>query len=121
MEWRQWTYRHNDTDVMLCSRYNPTWGESKFLLVNSLTEQLVFSIWDFNDHRKDTELGAVSFDLNKLNEDATLEGLEEKILKDGKERGELRFDLSFYPVLKPQKIDGGKEEELPDTSMYHPT
>lgn len=91
------------------------------MLVNSLTEQLVFSIWDFNDHRKDTELGAVSFDLNKLNEDATLEGLEEKILKDGKERGELRFDLSFYPVLKPQKIDGGKEEELPDTSMYHPT
>ena len=76
------------------------------------------SIMDYNDHRKDFNMGTASFDLSKLQEDATLEGLESKILKDGKERGEIRFDLSFYPVLKPQKIDGGKEEELPDTSAY---
>ena len=62
-------------------------------------------------------MGAASFDLSKLQEDATQENLEAKILKDGKERGDMRFDVSFYPVLKPQKIDGGKEDELPDTSM----
>lgn len=60
-------------------------------------------------------MGTATFELGKLNEDATQEGIESKILKDGKERGELRFDVSFYPVLKPQKVDG-KEEELPDTS-----
>ena len=61
-------------------------------------------------------MGAATFDLSKLGEDGVQEGMESKILKDGKERGDLRFDVSFYPVLKPQKIDGGKEEELPDTS-----
>ena len=60
-------------------------------------------------------MGAVTFDLTKLQEDATQEGLEAHILKDGKERGELRYDVSFYPVITPQKVDG-KEEELPETS-----
>jgi Ca2+-dependent lipid-binding protein len=62
-------------------------------------------------------MGAASFDLSKLGEDGVQEGIESKVLKDGKERGDLRFDLSFYPVLKPQVIDG-KEEELPETSPY---
>lgn len=61
-------------------------------------------------------MGAASFDLSALGEDGVQEGIEARILKDGKDRGELRFDVSFYPVLKPQQIDGGKEEELPDTS-----
>ncbi|EJD04407.1 tricalbin [Fomitiporia mediterranea MF3/22] len=99
------------------STYNPTWNETKFLLINSLAEQLVLTVFDWNEHRKDSELGAATFDLSKLGEDAVQEGIETKVLKDGKERGELRFDLSFYPVLKPQKIDGGKEEELPDTKV----
>ena len=62
-------------------------------------------------------MGAASFDLSKLGEDGVQEGIETKVLKDGKERGELRFDVSFYPVLKPQIVDG-KEEELPETSSY---
>ncbi|KAH8120625.1 tricalbin [Phellopilus nigrolimitatus] len=99
------------------STFNPTWNETKFLLINSLTETLTLSLFDWNEHRKDSDLGAASFELSKLNEDATQEGIEAKVLKDGKERGELRFDVSFYPVLKPQKIDGGKEEELPDTKV----
>ena len=88
------------------------------MLINSLTEQLVFNVYDWNEHRKDSELGLATFDLSKLAEDAVQEGIEAKVLKDGKERGDLRFDLSFYPVLKPQQIDGGKEEEIPDTSKY---
>ncbi|KAL5495683.1 TCB2 [Sanghuangporus weigelae] len=99
------------------STYNPTWNETKFLLINALTEQLVLSVYDWNEHRKDSELGAATFDLSKLADDAVQEGIETKVLKDGKERGEIRFDLSFYPVLKPQKIDGGKEDELPDTKV----
>lgn len=104
---------------MRLSRYNPQWNETKFLLINSLTEVLTLNVYDWNEHRKDSDMGAASFDLNKLGEDGVQEGIESKILKDGKERGDLRFDLSFYPVLKPQKIDGGKEEELPDTSTCY--
>lgn len=83
--------------------------------MNSLSENLTLTVLDYNDHRKDHELGVATFDLSKLLDDATQEGLEERILKDGKDRGHLRFDVSFFPVLKPQKVDG-KEEELPETS-----
>ena len=102
------------TNYWICS-YNPSWGETKFILVNNLTESLILNLLDYNEHRKDSEMGAVTFDLTKLQEDATREGIEAKVLKDGKERGELRFDVSFFPVLTPQKVDG-KEEELPETS-----
>ncbi|KAI0308025.1 tricalbin [Multifurca ochricompacta] len=92
--------------------HNPTWNESKFLLINRLTDNLVLTVMDYNDHRKDTELGASIFELSKLDEDATQENLSLPILKDGKERGELRFDVLYFPVLKPQVNESGVEELL---------
>ncbi|KAJ7071483.1 C2 domain-containing protein [Mycena amicta] len=92
--------------------YNPTWMETKFILINSLNESLVLSLYDYNDHRKNALLSSTSFELAQLQEDAVREGIEAPLLKDGKERGMLRYDLSFYPVLKPEE---GKE--LPDTSV----
>lgn len=73
-------------------------------------------MFDYNERRKDTSLGAAIFELNKLVEDATFEGVELPILKDGKDRGQIRFDVSYYPVLKPQIVDG--QERLPETSWY---
>lgn len=90
--------------------------ETKFLLVNNLNESLVLTVWDYNDHRKNTELGAATFELAGLLEDATQEGQEKPILKDGKERGDLRFDVSYYPVLKPEIVDGN--EVLPETCEH---
>ena len=75
------------------NRYNPHWGEVKFILINSLTETLNLSILDHNEHRKDTEVGSVSFDLHSLETDATQEGIVSKVLKDGKEKGELKYDV----------------------------
>ena len=83
-------------------------------MVNSLQESLVLNLWDYNDHRPDTELGAATFELAQLLDDATHEGISSIILKDGKERGTLSYDVSFYPVLKPTMVDG--KEELPETS-----
>ncbi|KAF5375164.1 hypothetical protein D9758_000478 [Tetrapyrgos nigripes] len=97
-------YKHNT--------YNPTWMETKFVLINSLTESLVLNLFDYNDHRKDTLLGSSTFELEKLTKDATWEGVMTPVLKDGKERGELRYDVSFYPVLKPEG-----QEEIPDTTV----
>jgi Ca2+-dependent lipid-binding protein len=98
------------------STFNPTWTETKFLLVNSLTDSLILTLYDYNEVRKDTRLGSASFALEKLKEDAKQEGIESHILKDGKEKGLLRYDVSFYPILKPQAVNG--KEELPDTSRY---
>ena len=75
---------------------------------------MVLSLFDYNEHRPDTELGTLSFDLAKLAEDASQEDLIANFLKDGKDKGELRYDVSFYPVLKPTVVEG--KEELPETS-----
>ncbi|KAL1677515.1 C2 domain-containing protein [Schizophyllum commune] len=96
------------------STYNPTWMETKFILVNSLADQLTLSLYDYNDHRKHSHMGDASFELAKLQEDATLEGLSVPILKDGKDRGEMRFDLSFFPVIKPEE---GQDEDVTDTKV----
>ena len=79
-----------------------------------MTETLVLTVFDYNDHRKNTELGEVVFNMQELQEDATQEGLEKAIMKDGKDKGLLRFDVNFFPVLKPQ-VDQSGIEELPET------
>ncbi|TFK30388.1 transmembrane protein [Coprinopsis marcescibilis] len=82
--------------------YNPTWAETKYVLINSLHERLVLDLYDYNDHRSDQKLGTTSYDLNKLEDDAIQEGIHGQLLKDGKDRGELRYDVAFYPVLEPE-------------------
>ncbi len=96
-------------------RSNPNWAETKFLLVNSLTENLCLRLWDYNDHRANTDLGCATFDLKALQQDATQEDLELPVLKDGKDRGTLRFEVNFFPELKPE-VDAGGLETVPDTS-----
>lgn len=94
--------------------------ESKFLLLNALNESLVFSLWDYNDHRKDSLLGSAMFELSKLVEDATQEDNTSHLLLDGKERGELKYDLSWFPVLEAEEgEDHGKSCELITTGSYH--
>ncbi|EDR16040.1 uncharacterized protein LACBIDRAFT_227976 [Laccaria bicolor S238N-H82] len=92
--------------------YNPTWMETKFILINSLRDSLVFSVWDYNDHRKNTLLSSASFELAGLAEDATRENIVSHLLNDGKERGELKYDISYYPVIEPEE---GKEDLMNTT------
>ena len=96
--------------------YNPTWMETKFILVNSLQESLVLNIMDYNDHRSNSLLGSISFGLDVLEQDATQEDISRPILKDGKDRGELRFDVNFYPVISLSKTSEGTVQKLPETS-----
>ena len=98
------------------SSANPTWNETQFILINSLADVLNLTLWDYNEHRGDNNLGTVTQELATLTEDAEQEGLVGKILHGGKDRGELRYDLSFFPVLQPQKAADGTIEPLPDTA-----
>ncbi|WVW80773.1 hypothetical protein I302_102759 [Kwoniella bestiolae CBS 10118] len=98
------------------STSNPSWHETHFILLNSLADVLNFNIFDFNDHRPDSLLGTVSHELNTLSDDAEQEGVVGKILGGGKDRGEFRYDLSYFPVLKPEKNPDGTVEPVPETS-----
>jgi len=90
--------------------------ESKFLLVNSLHESLVLNVMDYNDHRQNALLGSASFALEVLEQDATQEDISSPILKDGKDRGELRFEVNFYPVIALSNTSEGAVQKLPETS-----
>jgi Ca2+-dependent lipid-binding protein len=89
--------------------------ETKFILVNSISENLVLNLWDFNDHRKDTLLGAATFDMNQLVKDSSHEGIVSSILKDGKVHGELRYDVEYHPALEPPE----GTTEVPKSSTCH--
>lgn len=96
-------------------RYNPTWVETKFLLIHSLKDNLTLSVYDYNEHRKNSLLGTSTFDFSRLLEDSTQEGIVSPILKDGKPRGELRYDVNYFPVIEPEE---GKEEVLQSSAFF---
>ena len=70
---------------------------------------MVLNLLDFNDHRKDTPLGSATFSLSMLLEDQTHEDIVSTILQDGKDHGELRYDVNYFPVIEAEE---GKEEVL---------
>ncbi|GAA5974459.1 hypothetical protein JCM11641_003227 [Rhodosporidiobolus odoratus] len=98
------------------STSSPHWNETHHLLLNTLTETLTLTLFDYNETRKDSDLGTVSFDLSSLAEDAEQVGLTGEVVYDGKPRGQVRFDLQFYPVLKPVKGTDGTVEPVPETT-----
>jgi len=87
--------------------------ETKYLLINNLNDNLVLSLFDFNDHRKNALMSTATFPLMKLLEDSTQEDLVSQLLKDGKERGELRYDVNYFPVVEPEE---GSTDTVMDSS-----
>lgn len=74
------------------------------------------TVWDFNDRRNDSNMGTVSFDLKSLAEDGEQPGLLGEVINDGKARGQLRYDVNYFPVLKPAKLADGTLEPVPETT-----
>src|SRR5579859_3592980 len=98
------------------STTTPRWNETKTLLINSLNDALSFQVFDYNEIRKDKLLGTANFDLKQLEEDAEHESVSAPIMYNAKSRGEVVFDVRFYPVLKPKKLEDGTEEPPPETT-----
>lgn len=70
---------------------------------------MVLNLLDYNDHRKDTALGSATFSLSKLVEEQIHEDIVDTILHDGKDHGELRYDVQYFPVIE---AEDGKPEVL---------
>src|SRR5271154_1959791 len=87
------------TEIQL-STTTPRWNETKTILINSLNDALSFQIFDYNEIRKDKLLGTANFDLKKLEEDPEHESVSASIMYNAKPRGEVVFDIRFYPVLR---------------------
>jgi C2 domain len=83
--------------------FNPSWMETKFVVLRSLDDTLTLSLFDHHEHWKHNFLGVSSYKLSKLREDAVQAGLVLSLLKNETTRGELLIDLIYYPLLQLTK------------------
>ncbi|OIW34548.1 tricalbin [Coniochaeta ligniaria NRRL 30616] len=95
---------------------NPRWSETHYVIVTSFNDSLDIQIFDFNDFRKDKEMGCASFLLENFEEINEYENERLDVISDGKIRGVLSCDLRFFPVLEPQKSADGKVVPPPETN-----
>ncbi|KAF2644633.1 tricalbin [Massarina eburnea CBS 473.64] len=88
---------------------NPRWNETINIIVTSLKDALTINIYDYNEIRKDKELGTSTFALEQLEEEDEYENLHLEVLSGGRPRGILQCDVRFFPVLKGEVVDGVQE------------
>ncbi|KAH6671447.1 C2 domain-containing protein [Halenospora varia] len=88
---------------------NPRWNETKYVIVTSYNDTLTIPIFDYNEYRKDKELGTASFPLERIQEVIEHENEQLEVIANGKPRGILTSDIRFFPVLEGREVDGKKE------------
>lgn len=95
---------------------NPRWNETIYVIVTSLTSTLTLQVFDFNEFRKDKELGVASFALDRFQADPDHENLHLEVMSNGKQRGNVQSDLRFFPILEGLKLADGKQEPPPESN-----
>ncbi|KAF2186388.1 tricalbin [Zopfia rhizophila CBS 207.26] len=94
---------------------NPRWNETVNIIITSLKDSLTINIYDYNEYRKDKELGTTTFALEQLEEDDEHENLHLEVMSGGRPRGILQCDVRFFPVLEGTKLEDGTEEPPPES------
>ena len=80
---------------------NPRWGETVNIIITSLKDSLTLPVFDYNEYRKDKELGVATFALEKFEEDDEWENQQLEVMANGRPRGVIQADIRFFPVLNP--------------------
>lgn len=91
---------------------NPKWNETIYVIITSFADALTLQIFDFNEFRKDKELGTATFPMEVLESEADHENLSLDIMASGRHRGSVQADIRFFPVMA-----GGKD---PETGVDEP-
>lgn len=95
---------------------DPRWNETKFILINNFNDPLTINVFDYNDIRKDKELGKATFALDVLEKDPVHENLTLEVISNNKTRGQVVADVKFFPVMKPIVLEDGTIEPVPETN-----
>lgn len=93
---------------------NPRWNETKHLIITTYNGDLTLTVYDFNDFRKDKELGTATFDMKTLEADAEHENVTLPIKIGTKQKGQIVCDIKFFPVLEEVKLEDGTVCPPPD-------
>lgn len=95
---------------------NPRWNETVHVIITSLTDSLTLQVYDFNEYRKDKELGVATFALDQFEQVTEHENLRLEVMANGKPRGIIQADVRFFPVLEGRKLEDGTTEEVPESN-----
>ncbi|KAK3697004.1 Tricalbin-2 [Vermiconidia calcicola] len=95
---------------------NPRWNETVNIILTSLREPLTIQVYDYNEYRKDKELGVCTFNLEQLETDTEHENQQLEVIANGRPRGVVQCDIRFFPVLEGQKLEDGTELPPPESS-----
>ena len=86
---------------------NPRWNQTFNVIITSFADLLTLQAYDWNEYRKDKELGIASFALEQLQNENVHENLHLEVLAGGKARGVIEADIRFFPVLEGDKNADG--------------
>lgn len=95
---------------------NPRWNETKYVIVTSFNDVLTLQTFDYNEFRKDKELGTASFPLERVQEVFEYENEQLEVMANGKARGAISSDIRFFPVLEGRDLPDGKKEPPPESN-----
>ncbi|RCK64251.1 Tricalbin-1 [Candida viswanathii] len=93
---------------------SPVWKETVSIPISSLSEPFTISCIDFNDFRKDRQVGAIQFDLESLIDEPKQSNLTAAFMRNNKPVGELSFGLHFMPTIEPITQADGAVTPPPD-------
>ena len=95
---------------------NPRWNETLYVIITTMADSLTLQIFDFNDIRKDKELGTATFPLDQLESVTEHENLQLEVMANGKPRGILQADVRYFPVLEGRTLEDGTAEPPPESN-----
>ena len=95
---------------------NPRWNETVYVIITSMADALTLQVFDYNEIRKDKELGTASFALDRLEQVSEHENLHLEVMANGKARGIVQADVRFFPVLESVKSEDGKNQPPPESN-----
>lgn len=95
---------------------NPKWNETKYIIVTALIDSLTLQLFDYNEYRKDKELGTATFPLERLETITEHENELIEVMANGKARGAVSCDIRYFPVLEGRKLDDGTHEPPPESN-----
>ncbi|KAI4854620.1 tricalbin [Aureobasidium sp. EXF-8845] len=111
----------NNRDVLgktktVSENANPRWNETINVVLTSLKDALTLQVYDYNEFRKDKELGAATFALDQLETQTEFEGQQLEVMANGRARGVIQADIRFFPVLQGQKLPDGTVQPPPESN-----
>ncbi|GAB1213885.1 hypothetical protein ATERTT37_003038 [Aspergillus terreus] len=93
---------------------SPRWNETIYVIITSFSDSLTIAPYDWNEFRKDKELGTATFPLDRLEEEPEHESVYLEVLASGRSRGSIHADIRFFPVLEGRQLENGEMEPPPE-------